>query len=253
MVHIGKRPGGEPATPDKNRQQPTPPRSDPVQAQAFANAPIYNPMLRTAHAGFATTLTAQPPRSVRLAALGQSLMELFDVPLMVLDSDGAVLEANAAANRRLNDRAGLWRDLGGRLLVQQGGRWITMSRYAIEMAAGREVRLNLDPASVPGDGQAWQLVITPMVSPDDTSAGAPWMLVKLERVRQSRGDAMRSRFRFTQTQARLAEMLCQGMRPTRAAEALGVKISTVRTHVGQMYEKTGTHTQAQLVALLSSC
>ena len=30
----------------------------------------------------------------------------------------------------------------------------------------------------------------------------------------------------------------------------GVKISTVRTHVGQMYEKTGTHSQAQLVALL---
>jgi DNA-binding CsgD family transcriptional regulator len=27
----------------------------------------------------------------------------------------------------------------------------------------------------------------------------------------------------------------------------------VRTHVGQMYEKTGTHSQAQLVALLTSC
>lgn len=224
-----------------------------MQAQAFASAPIYNPMLRPAHPGFATTLTAQPPRAVRLAALGQCLLEQFEAPLMVLDSDGAVLEANAAANRRLNDRAGLWRDLGGRLLVQQGGRWITLSRYAIEMVAGREVRLNLDPAAMPGDGQAWQLVVTPMTPCDGAGGGAPWMLVKLERVRQSRTEAMRSRFRFTQTQARLAEMLCQGMRPTRAAEALGVKISTVRTHVGQMYEKTGTHTQAQLVALLSSC
>ena len=66
-------------------------------------------------------------------------------------------------------------------------------------------------------------------------------------------DAMRRRFRFTRTQARLAEMLCQGMRPANAAEALGVKISTVRTHVGEMYEKTGTHSQAQLVALLHAC
>ena len=45
-------------------------------------------------------------------------------------------------------------------------------------------------------------------------------------------------------------MLCEGMRPTHAAAMLGVKISTVRTHVGEMYQKTGTHSQAQLVALL---
>jgi len=77
-----------------------------------------------------------------------------------------------------------------------------------------------------------------------------WVMATIERVTLARGDAMRRRFRFTRTQARLAEMLCEGMRPTHAAEMLGVKISTVRTHVGQMYEKTGTHSQAQLVALL---
>jgi DNA-binding CsgD family transcriptional regulator len=76
------------------------------------------------------------------------------------------------------------------------------------------------------------------------------VLATIERVQLNRSDAMRRRFHFTQTQARLAEMLCEGMRPTHAAEKLGVKISTVRTHVGQMYEKTGTHSQAQLVALL---
>ena len=80
--------------------------------------------------------------------------------------------------------------------------------------------------------------------------GGRWLLATIERVQLTRVDAMRRRFRFTRTQAKLAEMLCEGMRPTHAAEALGVKISTVRTHVGQMYEKTGTHSQAQLVALL---
>ena len=77
-----------------------------------------------------------------------------------------------------------------------------------------------------------------------------WVLATIERVTLTRTDAMRRRFRFTQTQARLAEMLCDGMRPTHAAAMPGVKISTVRTHFGQMYEKTGTHSQAQLVALL---
>jgi DNA-binding CsgD family transcriptional regulator len=114
------------------------------------------------------------------------------------------------------------------------------------------VRLGLDTA-LGGDGQPWQVTIQPMAPADEAASSSPWMLVRLEPVRQSRNDTLRTRFRFTQTQARLAEMLCQGMRPTAAAEELGVKISTVRTHVGQMYEKTGTHSQAQLVALLTSC
>ena len=77
-----------------------------------------------------------------------------------------------------------------------------------------------------------------------------WVLATIERVTLNRTDAMRRRFRFTQTQARLAEMLCGGMRPTHDAAMPGVKISTVRTHFDRLYEKTGTRSQAQRVALL---
>lgn len=77
-----------------------------------------------------------------------------------------------------------------------------------------------------------------------------WVLATIERVTLNRKDAMRRRFRFTQTQARLAEMLCDGKRPTHDAAMPGVKISTVRTHFDRLYEKTGTRSQAQRVALL---
>lgn len=77
-----------------------------------------------------------------------------------------------------------------------------------------------------------------------------WVLATIERVTLNRTDAMRRRFRFTQTQARLAEMLCDGKRPTHAAAMPGVKISTVRTHFDRLYEKTGTRSQAQRLALL---
>ncbi len=95
-----------------------------------------------------------------------------------------------------------------------------------------------------------QVTLRSMAPGDGVPGHFGWIVLTIERVTLTRTDAMRKRFRFTRTQARLAEMLCQGMRPTAAAEQLGVKISTIRTHVGQMYEKTGTHTQAQLVALL---
>jgi DNA-binding CsgD family transcriptional regulator len=193
-----------------------------------------------------TIQQTQPTRSQRLAALGHCLLERLETPLFVTDADGTVLESNPAATRRIERREGLWLDAGGRISLRQGGRWVPLSRWHAVLAAGQELALPLEV-----EGAAPMQIKLRAMSAGDGSAGATcWVLATIERVALARGDAMRRRFRFTHTQARLAEMLCEGMRPMRAAEMLGIKISTVRTHVGQMYEKTGTHSQAQLVALL---
>jgi len=186
-------------------------------------------------------------RTQRMAALGQCLMQRMETPLFLTDALGAVLEANPAATRRFEKHEGLWLDAGGRVAVRQKGRWVPLSRWHGELSVGGEVTLALEvEGAVP-----MQLVLRNMAA-GEYGAGQPgWVMACVEAVRMNRGEAMRRRFHFTLTQARLAEMLCQGMRPTHAAQLLGVKISTVRTHVGQMYEKTGTHSQAQLVALLS--
>ncbi len=193
-----------------------------------------------------TSTTPTPTRSQRLAALGHTLMERLETPLFVTDADGAVLEANPAATRRIERREGLWLDAGGRLALRQAGRWVPLSFWQGALAAGQELTLPLEAeGSVP-----LQITLRGMAHGDGIPGSFGWVLATIERVTLTRTDAMRRRFRFTRTQARLAEMLCEGMRPTHAAAMLGVKISTVRTHVGQMYEKTGTHSQAQLVALL---
>ena len=187
---------------------------------------------------------AAPARSHRLAALGASLLERLQTPLLVTDADGVVLEANPAATRRVEKCEGLWLDAAGRLAVRQGGRWVPLARWKVELTGGREVALVLE-----AEGAApAQLVLRAM--PGMPVGDGAWVLATVERLPMTRSDLLRRRYRFTRTQARLAEMLCQGMRPADAAQALGVKISTVRTHVGEMYEKTGTHSQAQLVALL---
>lgn len=194
---------------------------------------------------FTRSADAPPARSQRLAALGECLMQRLETPLFVTDAEGAVLEANPAATRRIEHREGLWLDAGGRLALRQAGRWVPLSRWHAQVAAGGELTL---PIETDG-GAPMQITLRAMPAGEDAHA-ACCLLATIEHVQLTRSDAMRRRFRFTQTQARLAEMLCAGMRPTHAAEQLGVKISTVRTHVGQMYEKTGTHSQAQLVALL---
>jgi DNA-binding CsgD family transcriptional regulator len=202
--------------------------------------------MQPTHTYNAASTSGQPTRSQRLAALGHALLERLETPLFVTDAQGLVLEANPSATRRFERREGLWLDAGGRLALRQAGRWVPLSHWHALLANGQELRLPLD---VDG-GAPLQINLRGMSAGDGVPGSYGWMLATIERVTLTRNDAMRRRFRFTRTQARLAEMLCEGMRPTHAAEKLGVKISTVRTHVGQMYEKTGTHSQAQLVALL---
>lgn len=192
------------------------------------------------------TQAAQPTRAQRLAALGHCLLERLETPLFVTDANGAVLEANPAATRRIERREGLWLDAGGRLALRQAGRWVPLSHWQPMLAQGQELTLPLETEG----GAPLQITLRAMSQGDGVPGSFGWVLATVERVSLSKVDAMRRRFRFTRTQARLAEMLCEGMRPTHAAEVLGVKISTVRTHVGEMYQKTGTHSQAQLVALL---
>ncbi len=187
-----------------------------------------------------------PARAQRLAALGHTLLERLETPLFVTDAQGQVLECNPAATRRIERREGLWLDAAGRIALRQAGRWVPLSYWQPTLARGHELTMPLEV-----DGPApMQVTLRPMSAGDGIPGSFGWVMVTVERVPLTRTDAMRKRFRFTRTQARLAEMLCQGMRPTHAAEQLGVKISTVRTHVGEMYLKTGTHSQAQLVALL---
>jgi DNA-binding CsgD family transcriptional regulator len=212
-----------------------------------------HPSKTTAHAACTPEDTMQqatqaqtPTRAQRLAALGHCLLERLETPLFVTDANGAVLEANPAATRRIERREGLWLDAGGRLALRQAGRWVPLSHWQPLLAQGQELSLPLEADG----GVPMQITLRAMSQGDGVPGSFGWVLATMERVSLSRVDAMRRRFRFTRTQARLAEMLCEGMRPTHAAAMLGVKISTVRTHVGEMYQKTGTHSQAQLVALL---
>ena len=216
-------------------------RPTPYAAPALFTQPQPAPV----HTGHVLTAAS---RSQRLAALGQCLLQHLETPLFVADAQGTVLEANAAATGRLERCDGLWLDAAGRLAVRQGGRWVPIVKWAGELSAGQTVTLALEC-----DGTPMQMTLKPLHAGEGGHGPACWMLATIERAQLTRAEALKRRFRFTHTQARLAEMLCQGMRPAHAAEALGVKISTVRTHVGEMYEKTGTHSQAQLVALLHGC
>lgn len=60
----------------------------------------------------------------------------------------------------------------------------------------------------------------------------------------------RARFDFTEAQARLALFLAEGGTIAEYATAMGVKLSTVRTHLKSIFAKTGVNRQTELAILL---
>lgn len=59
-------------------------------------------------------------------------------------------------------------------------------------------------------------------------------------------------FGLTKAEAKLASALASGMSLADAAQEQGVRISTARTHLARIFEKTGTHQQSQVAVLLRS-
>ena len=60
------------------------------------------------------------------------------------------------------------------------------------------------------------------------------------------------RFGITPAECQVLMLLTQGMTTKDAAEALGTSLTTVKTHIGHLFEKTETQRQADLVRLAMS-
>lgn len=64
------------------------------------------------------------------------------------------------------------------------------------------------------------------------------------------GETARQLFDLTEAEGRLAAALAEGLSVAEAAQCHRIKISTARTHLARIFQKTGVRQQSQLVALL---
>ncbi len=67
---------------------------------------------------------------------------------------------------------------------------------------------------------------------------------------ETHASVLASTFEFTPAEARIATYLARGLAMKEIARQVGVAVSTVRSHTQGLFEKTGTHRQADLVRQL---
>lgn len=67
---------------------------------------------------------------------------------------------------------------------------------------------------------------------------------------QTRLDNLRQRFRLTPAEAAFALEIVKGDGRQAAADRLGITVGTARTHLSNIFDKTGVKRQAELVRML---
>jgi DNA-binding response OmpR family regulator/DNA-binding CsgD family transcriptional regulator len=209
-------------------------------ADDYLTKPInYDLLLSTIEARIRQSVQARAG-IVRSAGVGRHLLERLSVGVLVFDPDGALIETNPAAEAILapdarpvlNALTEAVREQGARA---QNGQEDVLSLLLDEMPA-RLAQVHPCPAD-PVTGTP----ATVVVFLADHSSRLPLSAEALARI-----------FGLTPTEARVARHLARGLRPEEIAQEMGIATTTTAYHLRNAFGKTGTHRQADLVALLLS-
>jgi DNA-binding CsgD family transcriptional regulator len=183
-----------------------------------------------------TRPTPEPPTACpRL--LGR-VLDAMPHGILLVQDDGHVVFANRVARHELDEHHPL--QLFGRELRVRRPQDVAPLRNALAGAS----RKGLQRLLTLGDA-ATETVTVAIAPAGDPAAGEPagatLVFGKREVCEDLSADAFARHHGLTSAEARVLKQLCAGRSPTQVARAQGVAISTVRTQIGCIREKTGAH------------
>lgn len=224
---------------------PTPPSRPPITAEEAAGLTLIAPHIRRAveisHVLGVQRLEAETCR----AALGQ-----LDSPVLILRSGRGVAFANPAAERAIDGGQVLqWRNGTLHGATPQIDRLV--ARLAAGAAAGGPASIE---ESVTGTDGEERLVFAVRLDVEGhvlLGQPAPAVLLVMRSPREDTRNPVAVAaqvFGLTPAQVQVLAFLAQGHAPEAIAEILGISVTTVRSHIAALFDRTGTSRQAELVA-----
>ncbi|GAO40867.1 hypothetical protein SCH01S_52_00500 [Sphingomonas changbaiensis NBRC 104936] len=192
------------------------------------------------------------------AATFDAVVDQLAAAVLLIEADRTIVHVNAAG-RELLAAGGVFRRRADRLVLCHAGAdkalAVALDRLACETGAlGREgfsVPLRTDGC---GDRVLHLLPLRPRLGRAGALATAVAAIFIAPRLRDS-GSAARvvaDLFDLTPAEARVLDHAAAGKSMAATAQALGISKATARTHLLRVFDKTGVHRQAELVALVLS-
>lgn len=193
-------------------------------------------------------------RGARVVALSQTI-DLFNMGIYVTNADGCILHSNATGRAMIAAGDTLYL-AGGRLAARSASSNKAIRRFFTNLhkangASGPD-RLSLSIIST--DGAPYVSRLLPLnLAPDEKLAPAAILFIRKANLDMSLNlDVVGEAFKLTPTEIRVLSSIVDIGGAPEAAAALGVAITTVKTHLGRLFEKTGATRQADLVKLAAA-
>jgi DNA-binding CsgD family transcriptional regulator len=174
--------------------------------------------------------------------------------VLFLDSKGSILFANRAAEEILSAQRGLRRANGS--LHAERAEEIERLHALIAVADGAPGGAIAHPVAFSRRDAHLPLIgfVLPLARSADQEPAAILFLTDPDCEYRVREDALQLQFGLTRAEIAIALAILRGDGLAAAARRLGVFATTARTHLDNVFRKTGTRRQAQLVRLiLQSC
>lgn len=188
------------------------------------------------------------------ADLAASTLDALAIPMIICDAQGRLVFANRAAEDLARGTQSLRLRPGGHPIgvpvAAEARRLLALIGHAASGGAGGVIQIS--------DGErdaALVAVVSPLrlrFAPERPSGRALIALRWLRETPAFTASMLASLYGLSPSQAAIALMLFQGMTAEAIAAARGVKISTVRTHLSEIYLRTGADTQIDLIRRLAT-
>jgi DNA-binding CsgD family transcriptional regulator len=178
--------------------------------------------------------------------------------MLLVDATGRLVHANAPGQSMLADRDFLYAQ-GGRVVAKDPQ--VDQALRDVFAAAGLgDAAVGVSGISIPlvaHDGERHVAHVLPLTSGARLRAGLAYTAVAAVFVHKaaletpSAPEIIAKTYRLTPTELRVLLAIVEVGGVLEVADALGIAETTVRTHLGRVYEKTGTRRHTDLAKLIA--
>lgn len=187
-----------------------------------------------------------------------AVVEALSAAVLLVDQDLGLVHANDPAHRLLAACDPVSLQNGKLHLALRASQ--SALEAAVAQAARNETELGSRSTAIPArrsDGEPMVVHILPLkhgeVRPNlSQRATAALFVVPAAAPPQMPRDALVLLYDLTPAEARVTELICEGLTVTEIGDRLGIAETTVKTHLKRIFDKTGCRRQVELVRLVSS-
>ena len=191
------------------------------------------------------------------AATFADILDGLSPAIFLIDADGLIVHDNAAG-RAVLDKGDLLRGVHGRLTAIDPQ--VDQALHAAFVAVNKDAETGGKGRALPMKGRAGERYVAhvlPLTAGENRKAGAASNAVAALFVRKAELEAEPSSevigrtYKLTPTELRVLRAIVNVGGVRQVAGNLGVADTTIKTHLGRLFEKTGVSRQADLVKLVA--